>query len=125
MRISISIDSALRLRLTRKNFYGTDYNADSSLTEKVGLPSDRLVATWNLDSERVTALAKGAAAPVDTKPVMTVAIPAEWTTLVKQDPRRARDEQARVRDEFKKLFEQKLVCAGFERGEKQSKYLLF
>jgi predicted GNAT superfamily acetyltransferase len=108
-----------------EDFYGTDYNADSGLTEKLGLPSDRLFATWNLDSERVTALAKGAPAPVDMKPIITVAIPAEWTALVKQDPRRARDEQARVRDEFKSAFEQKLVCAGFERGEKQSKYLLF
>ena len=51
------------------NFYGTDYNTDASLTEKVGLPSDRLMATWNLDSERVNALASGAAAPVDAKPV--------------------------------------------------------
>jgi hypothetical protein len=44
---------------------------------------------------------------------------------VKQDPARARDEQARVRDEFKKAFAQRLICAGFERGEKESKYLLF
>jgi predicted GNAT superfamily acetyltransferase len=108
-----------------ENFYGIDYNTDSSLTEKVGLPSDRLIAIWNIGSERVTALSNGATAPVATKPVATVTIPAEWTALVKQDPRSARDEQARVRDEFKKAFEQKLVCAGFERGERESRYLLF
>jgi len=108
-----------------ENFYGIDYNADSSLTEKIGLPSDRLIATWNLSSERVTKLSKGATVPVDAKPVTAVAIPVEWTTLVKQDPRRARDVQARVREEFKGAFEQKLVCAGFERGEKESRYLLF
>ena len=108
-----------------ENFYGIDYNADSSLTEKVGLPSDRLIATWNLGAERVNALSKGVGAPVDAKPVATVTIPAEWTTLVKHDPRRARDEQAHVREEFRKAFAQKLVCAGFERGEKESKYLLF
>ncbi|HEV8427248.1 MAG TPA: GNAT family N-acetyltransferase [Pyrinomonadaceae bacterium] len=107
------------------NFYGVDYNADASLTEKVGLPSDRLIATWNLGSERVNALAKGTAAPVEGKPLTTVAIPAEWQALVKQDPKRARDEQARVRDEFQKAFQQQLVCAGFERGEKESRYLLF
>jgi predicted GNAT superfamily acetyltransferase len=107
------------------NFYGTDYSTDASLTEKVGLPSDRLIATWNLGSARVSALANGALAPVDVKPVASVAIPAEWTALVKQDPNRARGEQARVREEFKKAFEQRLICAGFERGEKESRYLLF
>lgn len=107
------------------NFYGTDYSTDASLTEKVGLPSDRLVATWNLDSARVNALANGAATPVDARLVASVAIPAEWTALVKQDPTRARDEQARVREEFQKAFEQRLICAGFERGEKESRYLLF
>ena len=70
-------------------------------------------------------LRHGATAPVEAKPVASVAIPAEWTALVKQDPKRARDEQARVRDEFHRAFEQRLVCAGFERGEKESKYLLF
>src|ERR1043165_664940 len=107
------------------NFYGTDYNTDSSLTERVGLPSDRLIATWNLGSERVNVLATGATAPFEAKPVATVSIPAEWTALVKQDPIRARDAQARVRDEFTKAFEQRLICAGFERGEKESRYLLF
>ena len=107
------------------NFYGVDYNADSSLTEKAGLPSDRLMATWNLGSERVTTLATGALAPVNAKPVATVAIPAEWTVLVKQDPARARDEQVRVREEFQRAFQQQFVCAGFERGDKESKYLLF
>ena len=52
---------------------------------------------------------------IDAEPAATVAIPAEWTALVKQDPQRARDEQARARAEFKKAFEQGLVCAGFER----------
>jgi len=107
------------------NYYGTDYSTDASLTEKVGLPSDRVIATWNLESARVSALANGAATPVDARPVASVAIPAEWTALVKQDPSRARDEQARVREEFKKAFEQRLICAGFERGEKESRYLLF
>jgi predicted GNAT superfamily acetyltransferase len=107
------------------NFYGTDYSTDASLTKKLGLPSDRLIATWNLDSARVSALANGAATPVLAKPVASVAIPAAWPALVKQDPSRARDEQARVRELFKKAFEQRLICAGFERGEKESRYLLF
>lgn len=106
------------------NFYGIDYDADQTAASP-GLPSDRLIATWHLSSSRVVALAAGAAAPVEAKPVATVAIPAEWNAFVKQDAARARDEQARVRAEFKKAFDQQLICAGFERGEQQSRYLLF
>ena len=89
------------------------------------MPSDRLFATWNIDSDRVRALASGAAAPVEGKPVVTVAIPAQWSALVKSDPQRALAEQARVREEFKNAFEQRLICAGFERGAQESRYLLF
>lgn len=107
------------------NFYGVDYNPDTTLAEQPGLPSDRLFATWNIDSARVHAFAAGDAAPVAGAPAATVAIPAEWTALVKRDPKGARDEQARVRAEFKEALAQGLVCAGFERGEGESRYLLF
>ena len=103
------------------NFYGMDYNLEQAL----GLPSDRLSATWLLDSERVRALAAGSAPAIDAQPAATVAIPSEWTALVKQDPQRALNEQARVRAEFKNAFEQQLICAGFERGGQYSRYLLF
>jgi predicted GNAT superfamily acetyltransferase len=107
------------------NFYGTDYSVDASLTERIGLPSDRLSATWNIDSDRVRALAAGEVVAMERKPVATVAIPAQWSLLVKQEPRRAVEEQARVRGEFREAFEKGLVCAGFERGEGESRYLLF
>ena len=104
------------------NYYGMDYNLDQA----IGLPSDRLSATWLLDSARVRALASGStAAIIDSEPVATVSIPSAWTTLVKQDPQRARDEQARVKAEFHKAFAQQLICAGFERGGEYSSYLFF
>lgn len=103
------------------NYYGTDYNSDQVLA----VPSDRLFATWHLDSARVRALASGSAVAIDAEPAATVAIPAEWGALLKQDPQRAIDEQARVREEFKKAFDQQLICAGFERGAEESTYLLF
>lgn len=103
------------------NYYGTDYNSDQAL----GMPSDRLFATWHIDSARVRALASGSPMPIDAEPVATVAIPVDWSSLLKQDPQRARDEQARVKAEFNKAFEQKLICAGLERGTDQSRYLLF
>jgi predicted GNAT superfamily acetyltransferase len=106
------------------NFYGIDYNVDPSVAELPGFPSDRLSATWDLGSGRVSALATGVFMPVESKPVATIAIPAEWSTFVKRDPASARDEQARVREEFKKAFAQHLICTGFERGDEQSRYLL-
>jgi len=107
------------------NFYGTDYSVDASLTERIGLPSDRLSATWNIDSDRVRALAAGEVVAMERKPAATVAIPAQWSLLVKHEPQRAVEEQARVRGEFREAFEKGLVCAGFERDQEQSRYLLF
>jgi predicted GNAT superfamily acetyltransferase len=108
-----------------ENFYGIDYSADASITDRIGLPSDRLFATWHLDSERVNQLANGSAVQFEGKQVGSVSIPSQWNALVKSDPKRALEEQTRVREEFEKAFAQGLVCAGFERGEEQSKYLLF
>jgi len=109
------------------NFYGTDYNADpdQSVDDLPGLQSDRLFANWYLDSSRVQTLSKGEVAAVNSKPVGAVAIPAEWTTLIRADVEKARAEQVRVRNEFKKAFAEQLVCAGFERGQEQSRYLLY
>lgn len=103
------------------DFYGVDYGAD----ERLGLPSDRLSAEWRIDSDRVHALAKGAQAPFAGKRVATIAVPADWNALIKSDAERAREEQARVREEFKRAFADKLICAGLERGETESRYLLF
>ena len=107
------------------NFYGLDYSADPAIDERPGLPSDRLVATWHLDSPRVKLLASGSPAAVAAKPAATVSIPAEWAPLVKIDPARALEEQARVRAEFNEAFERGLICGGFERGAEESLYLLF
>src|SRR2546423_6779359 len=100
-----------------ENFYGID--------DSTGLQNDRLFAMWYLDSAHVSALASGSSAVIEARPVATVAIPTEWNVLVKQDVSRARDEGARVRAEFNRAFEQQLICAGLERGEEQSRYLLF
>ena len=109
------------------NFYGTDYFADptQAVEERPGLQSDRLFARWQLSSARVVALGSGSPASLEAKPVASVAIPTEWSALVKSDPQRARDTQARVRAEFKRVFADGLVCEAFERGVAESKYLLF
>ena len=109
------------------NFYGTDYNADPSQRDehRPGLQSDRLFANWFLSSDRVRALAAGESHDISERSVGSIAVPAEWSALIKQDVIRARHEQERVRTEFKTAFAKGLVCAAFERGSEQSKYLLF
>jgi predicted GNAT superfamily acetyltransferase len=109
------------------NFHGTDYNADPTQTidQRPGLQSDRLFGNWYLVSPRVNALSHGEQLSTTTKPVATIAIPAEWSALIRNDVEKARTEQLRVRTEFKNAFAEGLVCAGFERGQEQSSYLLF
>jgi len=103
------------------DFYGIDYGAD----ERLGLPSDRLSARWRIDSDRVHALSEGTEAPFAGRRVATIAVPADWNELVKRDAQRAGEEQTRVREEFKRAFANRLVCAGFERGPEESRYVLF
>src|SRR5258705_8530523 len=109
------------------NFYGTDYNTDPAqkTTEGPGLQSDRIFANWNLNAGRVVALASGAPLKFDAKPVATIAIPSDWSALVREDVNSARREQSRVRVEFKQAFDANLICARFDRGPAQSTYLLF
>ena len=110
-----------------EEFYGIDYNVDQSqpVGERPGLPSDRLFASWRLNSPRVVALAAGLKNTIDAQPVKAVAIPTDWAAVVKRNTQEARDEQTRVRSEFQNAFAEQLVCAAFERGAEQSRYLLF
>ncbi|HEX5890264.1 MAG TPA: GNAT family N-acetyltransferase [Pyrinomonadaceae bacterium] len=120
-RLCVTVDSY------GDNFYGTDYFADPTqdAENRPGLQSDRLFARWDLNSPRVVALGAGLKHEIAAQPVASVAIPAEWSALVKRDPQRARDTQARVREEFKQRFAEGLVCAAFARGDEESRYLLF
>jgi len=109
------------------NFYGVDYNADpqQAIENRPGLQSDRLFGNWYLTSSRVQSLSLGEAANDPGEPAATIAIPADWSTVIRTDVKRARAEQERVRSEFKSAFDEGLICAAFRRGEERSHYLLF
>lgn len=108
------------------NFYGLDYNDQSKPVEqRPGLDSDRLFASWHLNSSRVADLAAGRPNTIEATPAKSIAIPAEWNTFVKHNAQAARDEQTRVRAEFQDAFAKGLVCAGLERGDDESRYLLY
>jgi predicted GNAT superfamily acetyltransferase len=109
------------------NFYGMDYHMDPAQASEAqpGLQSDRLFASWRLASKRVAALAAGEGHTIEATPVASVAIPSAWAALVKSDVPRARGVQAAVRTQFEEALRAGLVCAAFERGADESKYLFF
>ncbi len=113
-----------------ENFYGTDYVTSPALTgaSPAGIDSDRLFADWQLQSPRVTELASGVRATRQTlpnRPEMMIGIPPNWTKLCKENPRQARQEQLRVRQEFQNAFASGLIAAGFERSAEEPRYLLY
>ena len=114
-------------RTYAQNFYGTDYVTDPE--EKVegarGIDSDRLFASWNLCSERVEDVARDGELKSLGAPVKMIEIPPNWPLLLKEDIEAARQEQLRVRTEFKQAFGAGLVCAGFDRGSQRPRYLLY
>jgi len=109
------------------NFYGTDYFSDpSQKTEKApGIQSDRLFASWYIASARVNALASGRELSLPDSPVDVIAIPSDWTSLIRNDVMTARREQRRVRAAFKEALANGLVSAGFDRDDNNPRYLLY
>lgn len=104
-----------------ENFYGIDYSTAGE--DKIGLASDRLFAEWHLESEKVERLANGESFTEPASPHASIAIPADWSGLVKSDPQRALQEQLRVRGDFKSSFAAGLIGRRFDRDK--AKYLLY
>ena len=80
-----------------------------------GLPTDRLLASWDLESPRVEALSRGEG-PASGPAELTVAIPPAWNQLVEREPGLAREEQRRVERELKAAFSSGLVITGFDQA---------
>lgn len=88
-----------------------------------GMPTDRCVAEWFLDTPRTRAILEGAARrrePVSAR----IAVPVEIATLRRQDVARARAIQEAVSEQFLESFDRGLAVTGFERSERFGTYLL-
>jgi predicted GNAT superfamily acetyltransferase len=99
-----------------RNFYGV---TSSALHH--GLPTDRLLARWDLETPRVRALARAQTAPQSVE-CERCAIPRSWNDLVKNDPSEALEEQSRVAAELEAAFDRGLSIIGFDKLS--SSYLL-
>jgi predicted GNAT superfamily acetyltransferase len=102
------------------DYYG---HVDSRLQR--GLPSDRLIAAWELKSPRVKRAAAGKL-PRSAKrqPLAEVQIPADAGALVRSRPQEARAWQLRVREQLQTYFAQGLAITGFAFDRNSSRYLL-
>lgn len=90
-----------------------------------GLPSDRLVAEWWLESPRVIRALRGESArPKGKKAVAQVVWPGDIGQIAEANPEHARAVQSAVRDQLQKCFAQELAVTGFVRGERENRYLL-
>jgi len=88
-----------------------------------GLPTDRLVAEWHLDSPRVHAVLAG----TPTRPLANAAritLPANIGELRQEAPDTAREIQSRLRHAFEDHFSRGFAVTGFEIAEGNASYLL-
>ncbi len=110
----------------QENFYGIDYGTAPEVAgQKFGLASDRLFAEWNLESEKVVALAAGEGYIEPRAPTANIQIMNDWLSLIAADPERAKSEQLRIREEFNTAFGFGMVCRGFYRDDERPAFLLY
>ncbi|PYF07492.1 putative GNAT superfamily acetyltransferase [Rhodobacter viridis] len=86
-----------------------------------GLPSDRVMAVWQLDAPRVVARAAGQVLPTPFANLEAV-IPADIDALLLADPERALTERLQLRASLQTAFDAGLTILGFDR--KRHRYLL-
>jgi len=89
----------------------------------LGLPTDRLLAEWQLDSARVVAAVSGLATePEDDS--TTIALPAELDQWKQSDTGAVAPVQARIREEFTAWFARGYAAVGVRKSAAGMEYLL-
>jgi predicted GNAT superfamily acetyltransferase len=88
-----------------------------------GLPTDRCVAEWYIGSPRVELTLEGRVPPRH-EVTARISVPTDIADIRKTDPRRARDIQLSVSEQFMMQFEKGLAVIGFERSQQAGTYLL-
>ncbi len=88
-----------------------------------GLPTDRCIAEWHLNSDRVKAAVEGKPVP---RPAILERIdaPSNIAEIRRDDPERARVIQTAMSQQFGSAFARGLAVIGIEKTAEQSAYLL-
>jgi predicted GNAT superfamily acetyltransferase len=106
------------VRRYKRNFYGR-----TSSPLHAGLPTDRLVAEWWLNSDRVDKALKSE--PILTRNVQEhITLPANIRELCTQAPQEAEKVQAQLRREFANWIGKGWAVVGFESCAEQASYFL-
>jgi predicted GNAT superfamily acetyltransferase len=87
-----------------------------------GLPTDRCIAEWWIDSPRVRAVLAGEAVARHVEE--RIVFPADIGRIRSENPGRAREIQRVNGEMFQRAFERGLAVTGFERSETEGTYLL-
>lgn len=87
-----------------------------------GLPTDRCIAEWWLDSPRVHGVLAGQKS--ERHPRERIAFPADIARIRNEDPTRARQIQQANAEKFQRAFDRGLAVTGFVPTETEGTYLL-
>ncbi|MBI4889314.1 MAG: acetyltransferase [Acidobacteria bacterium] len=88
-----------------------------------GLPTDRCVAEWHLQSERVVSLLEGRPRP-DVHVQRRIEVPNDIADIRANEPKRAREIQSVVSEQFVRYTGEGLAVVGFEKSAEKGTYLL-
>ncbi len=111
----------VRLGAIARRFVPNCYGITASPLH-AGLPTDRLVAEWQLDSRRVVACLAGTP-PQPANPVR-IELPSETEKLRRDQPAAARELQARLAKEFEHWLGEGYAATSFEISAGRAAYLL-
>ncbi len=87
-----------------------------------GLPTDRCIAEWWIDSPRVRAVLTGETR--EPRAEECISFPCDIARIRKEDNARAREIQKANAEKFQSAFGRGLAVTGFERRDKEGVYLL-
>ncbi len=108
------------VRKFRVNFYGI-----TSSHLHAGMPTDRLVAEWWLESPRVRrVILEAGAGPAFSPRAVRIAVPNELPQWRQYDLPRAIAEQTRIREEFLAALEKQHVATGIEKSASGWQFVL-
>jgi predicted GNAT superfamily acetyltransferase len=111
-----------RLGAIAREYHPNLYGVTTSPLHR-GLPTDRLVAEWRLDSARVIAAIEDIAAPLKDAPA-SIEIPAELERWQREDSPEVARVQSRIREEFLNWFSKNYAAIAVRKSERGSAYLL-
>ncbi len=111
-----------RLGAVVRRFVENQYGKSSSPLHG-SLPTDRCVAEWWIGSPRVAAMVEGNAPPTATVEAR-IEVPQAITAWKKDEVRKAREVQTKVREEFQHWLGRGLAATGFAATPETGTYLL-